>query len=168
MSNLSIRPATFADLNTIETIYEKARTFMRQTGNLRQWVNGYPSREVITADLNAGHLFVCEENAEILGVFCFFIGSDPTYETIYEGNWLKAGESGVIHRIAIATPGKGVAQFCFDYAFSQCGNIRIDTHRDNLPMQKALIKNGFTKCGIIYLLSGDERIAYQKLDSTIG
>ena len=159
---LSIRPATYADLDTIESIYEKARAFMRQTGNMHQWANGYPSQAVITADLDAGHLFVCEENAEILGAFCFFIGNDPTYEKIYGGNWLKEGESGVIHRIAIATPGKGVAQFCFDYAFTQCGNIKIDTHRDNLPMQKALIKNGFAKCGIIYLLNGDERIAYQK------
>ena len=162
MPNLSIRPATDADLEAIESIYDSARRFMRQTGNLHQWVNGYPSRAVITADLEAGHLFVCEENAGILGVFCFFIGNDPTYEKIYDGTWLKKGESGVIHRIAVAGPGKGVAQFCFDYAFSQCGNIRIDTHRDNAPMQKALLKNGFARCGVIYLLNGDERIAYQK------
>ena len=162
MSNLSIRPATLADLETIESIYDKARSFMWQTGNLHQWVNGYPSREIITADLENGHLFLCEENSKILGVFCFFIGNDPTYQKIYDGAWLKDGESGVIHRIAIATPGKGVAKHCFDYAFSQCGNIRIDTHRDNAPMHKALLKNGFTKCGIIYLLNGDERIAYQK------
>ena len=163
MPNLSIRPATDADLEAIESIYDSARRFMRQTGNLHQWVNGYPSRAVITADLEAGHLFVCEENAGILGVFCFFIGNGPTYEKIYDGTWLKKGESGVIHRIAVAAPGKGVSQFCFDYAFSQCGNIRIDTHRDNTPMQKALLKNGFTRCGVIYLLNGDERIAYQKI-----
>ena len=163
MPNLSIRPATYADLDTIESIYDNARAFMRQTGNKHQWVNGYPSRTTITADLEAGHLFVCEENTEILGVFCFFIGNDPTYEKIYEGQWLKTGESGVIHRIAVAVPGKGVAKYCFDYAFSQCGNIRIDTHRDNAPMHKALLKNGFTRCGIIYLLNGDERIAYQKI-----
>ena len=160
---LSIRPARSADLETIESIYDRARCFMRQTGNMHQWVNGYPSREIITADIIAGHLFVCEENAEILGVFCFFIGNDPTYEKIYEGQWLKTGDSGVIHRIAVAAPGKGVAKYCFDYAFSQCGNIRIDTHRDNAPMHKALLKNGFTKCGIIYLLNGDARIAYQKI-----
>ncbi len=163
MPNLSIRPATYADLETIESIYAAARSFMRQTGNKHQWLNGYPSRQIITADLDAGHLFVCEENADILGVFCFFVGNDPTYENIYHGEWLKTGESGVIHRIAIATPGRSVSKFCFDYAFAQCSNIRIDTHRDNAPMHKALLKNGFTRCGIIYLASGDERIAYQKI-----
>jgi RimJ/RimL family protein N-acetyltransferase len=161
---LSIRPATYADLEAIESIYDNARCIMRQTGNMHQWVNGYPSRETITADLNAGHLFVCEENSEILGVFCFFIGNDPTYEKIYDGAWLKTGESGVIHRIAVAAPGKGVAKYCFDYAFSQCGNIRIDTHRDNAPMHKALLKNGFTRCGIIYLEpDNDPRIAFEKV-----
>ena len=163
MPNLSIRQARIADLNTIESIYDNARCFMRQTGNMHQWVNGYPSRAIVTADLDVGHLFVCEEDSTILGVFCFFIGRDPTYERIYDGAWLREGESGVIHRIAVAAPGKGVSQFCFDYAFSQCGNIRIDTHRDNTPMQKALLKNGFTRCGVIYLLNGDERIAYQKI-----
>jgi hypothetical protein len=34
-------------------------------------------------------------------------------------------------------------------------------------MQHNILKHGFTYCGIIYLLSGDERLAYQKM-VTIG
>ena len=30
-------------------------------------------------------------------------------------------------------------------------------------MQHNILKHGFTYCGIIYLLSGDERLAYQKV-----
>ena len=30
-------------------------------------------------------------------------------------------------------------------------------------MQYNLLKHGFTYCGIIYLQSGDERLAYQKI-----
>ena len=41
-------------------------------------------------------------------------------------------------------------------------SIRIDTHRDNIPMQKMLNKNGFIYCGIIYLLDGKERFAFEK------
>ena len=37
----------------------------------------------------------------------------------------------------------------------------MDTHRDNAVMQHVMEKNGFKKCGIIYLLSGDPRVAYQ-------
>ena len=46
-------------------------------------------------------------------------------------------------------------------------NIRIDTHPDNLSMQRALAKNGYTFCGKITLCSGSEagdpRFAYQKV-----
>jgi hypothetical protein len=52
--------------------------------------------------------------------------------------------------------------FCFDFALSQCKNVKIDTHRDNIPMQRALEKKGFSYCGIIHIANGDERIAYQK------
>ena len=50
-----------------------------------------------------------------------------------------------------------------DYAFSVDGNIRIDTHKDNSIMQHNILKHGFSYCGIIYLLSGDERLAYQRI-----
>jgi hypothetical protein len=30
-------------------------------------------------------------------------------------------------------------------------------------MRHNILKHGFTYCGIIYLLSGDERLAYQKV-----
>jgi RimJ/RimL family protein N-acetyltransferase len=42
-------------------------------------------------------------------------------------------------------------------------NLKIDTHRDNIPMQKVLKRNGFSECGIIYIENGDERIAFQKI-----
>ena len=42
-------------------------------------------------------------------------------------------------------------------------NIRIDTHHDNKIMQHNILKHGFTYCGIIYLLSGDKRLAYQRI-----
>jgi RimJ/RimL family protein N-acetyltransferase len=50
-----------------------------------------------------------------------------------------------------------------DYCFTVTDNIRIDTHRDNQIMQHCLAKAGFSYCGIIHLLNGDERLAYQKV-----
>lgn len=40
--------------------------------------------------------------------------------------------------------------------------VRIDTHRDNHAMQRLLLRNGYVRCGIIYLESGSERIALEK------
>ena len=67
-----------------------------------------------------------------------------------------------MHRIAASGVVRGAGSFCVNWAFSRCGNLRIDTHRDNLVMQNMLKKNGFTYCGIIHLENGDERLAFQK------
>ena len=159
---MNIRRATFTELPAILAIYERARAYMREQGNPTQWDGGYPQEELLIDDINQKQLYVCEESGQILAVFCYFYGNDPTYLNIYEGQWLNQAPYGVLHRIAVDAKGRGVAAFCFDYCLSQCKNLKIDTHRDNLPMQKTLAKNGFSYCGIIYLQSGDDRLAYQK------
>ena len=159
---MHIRTATQNDLSAILAIYAEARAFMRANGNPDQLGDHYPEEALLREDLARQQLYVCEEAHEILGVFCYFFGNDPTYARIYEGEWLNSLPYGVLHRIAVTSHRRGVASFCFAHCFAQCGNLKIDTHRNNLPMQRSLAKNGFTKCGVIYLESGDERIAYQK------
>lgn len=160
---MNIRHAKLCELPLLLDIYDNARLYMRENGNLTQWNNGYPNEDVLSDDISKERLYVCEENAEILGVFCYFEGTDPTYTKIYDGEWIDPQHVGVMHRVAVAVHRKGVASFCYDYCFKKSKNIRIDTHRDNIPMQKSLIKNGFKYCGIIHLLNGDERLAYQKI-----
>ncbi len=159
---MNVRKAAEKDLNRIMEIYKGARDFMRENGNPDQWGDSYPSRELIANDIQSGCCHVCEMQGALVGVFYYKEETDPTYEKIYEGEWINPAPYAVIHRIAVATHCRGVASFCFDYCFSLCRNIKIDTHRNNLPMQRSLAKNGFTRCGIIYLEDGSERIAYQK------
>lgn len=159
---MEIRKAELADLSRMMEIYADARAYMRNHGNATQWAGGYPSEERIREDIGAGESYVCVKNGELLGVFCFFAHKDSTYDVIYEGSWLNDEPYGVIHRIAVAKHHRGVASFCYEFALSQCPNLRIDTHRDNMPMQNSLIKNGFQRCGIIHLQNGDPRIAFQK------
>ena len=157
-----IQTAQAENLPEILQIYAQAREFMRQTGNPNQWMTHHPAESILRNDIREQKLHLCVDNGEILGVFYYTQGIDPTYVRIFEGSWLNDEPYGVIHRIAVCRHGKGVAAFCFDWALQQCPQLRIDTHRDNLPMQKALKKQGFTRCGIIYLESGDQRIAYHK------
>ena len=159
---MNVRHAKRDELTTILSIYEQARTYMREQGNPTQWSGGYPDEAILKDDISKNQLYVCEEEGVILGVFCYFFGNDPTYLRIFDGNWLNDAPYGVLHRIAVSAHRKGVASFCFDFCFSKCQNLKIDTHRDNVPMQKSLVKNGFSYCGIIHLQSGDERLAYQK------
>lgn len=154
-----------ASENQIEqllTVYEHARDYMRQNGNPSQWGNGYPGREDLLQDLTHHQLYVCMEEENILAAFCFFQGNDPSYNQIYNGSWLNEKPYGVIHRVCVASHGKGIASFCLDWCFSQCQNLKIDTHQDNHPMQSLLKKNGFSYCGKIYLENGSERLAFQK------
>ena len=160
---MTVRRATYADLPAVLEIYAQARQYMKESGNPNQWGDTYPPACVVEEDISLGRCYVCMDGDEMAGVFCFFKGTDPTYAVIYEGDWLNDRPYGVMHRVAVAKRGRGVAQGCFDYAMEQCESLRIDTHRDNKPMQSALQKNGFVYCGIIYLANGAERLAYQKI-----
>ena len=158
-----IRLAREGDLPRILEIYATARAFMRANGNPNQWKDGYPAKETLLGDIAAEKLYVGEENGIPFGVFFLSEGPDPTYSRIDGEGWRSGTSYGVIHRIAVDGSGRGVAAECFAFAAQHCENIRIDTHEKNIPMQRCLTKNGFTRCGIIYLEDGDPRIAYQKV-----
>ena len=157
-----IEKATLSQLPQIMAVYANARQFMAQNGNPDQWGTAYPSEAMIRQDIQNGKCYVNLEGDRIRAVFYFAVEEDPTYGYI-EGAWLNDAPYGVIHRIAVGESGKGVAAECIRFAFDRCGNLRIDTHEKNIPMQRCLAKNGFTRCGIIYLENGDPRIAYQKV-----
>ncbi len=160
---MQIRKTTLADFDTVMQIYRTAREFMIASGNSTQWWEGYPPEELIIDDIARGDSFVVVEKEKILAVFLYREGIDPTYINIENGEWLNDEPYGVIHRIAVAEKGRGVASFVFDTVFSWCGNIRIDTHENNKPMQRALEKSGFKYCGIIRIATGDPRVAYQRI-----
>lgn len=161
---MEIRPATPEDIDTILRIIDEARTIMRESGNMTQWSDGYPSREIILSDIALDQAYVCTVGPETVGYFCFIKGDDPdpNYSVIEAGQWLDDLPYGVIHRLASGRQVKGIAQAAFDFAFSQINNIRVDTHRENLPMQHYLKKNGFVYCGIIHVSDGTPRDAFQK------
>lgn len=156
-----IRKTTQEDIPAVDRLYQAARAFMRREGNLSQWDGPYPGRADIAADIRNGIGYVVEEEGEILAAFAFFVGEEPTYRHI-DGAWQNNRPYGVIHRIAVAKHGYGLAALCFNYGYRLCGNLRIDTHQDNRSMRRALEKNGFAYCGVIHLQDGAPRLAYQK------
>lgn len=159
---MEIRKAKIEEIDQILEIYASARVFMREHGNAVQWVNGYPQREIIEEDIKQGELYLCLEEEEICAVFFYRVGEDPTYKVIKDGEWLNDAPYGVVHRIASNQKVKGAASMCLSWAFEQCRNLKIDTHETNIPMQNLLKKNGFKRCGIIYIADGTPRVAFQK------
>ena len=157
---LQIRKAKIQDLESIMQVYEAARRFMRAHDNPMQWKGGYPYRDILEEDIAIGQLYVVEEDG-ICGVFAFIPGIDPTYGYI-EGAWHHAEPYAAIHRVASSGKAKGVLAACVGFCAEKCAHLRIDTHADNYVMQKALEKLGFARCGIIYLETGDPRIAFDR------
>ena len=159
-----IRNSRKEDLDDIMNIYQSARRFMRDNGNETQWWDGYPPRELIESDIENGVGYVAEDNGEVVAAFAFYQNySDPTYLNIYNGQWLNNEPYSVIHRIAVKYNGRSIAGECIKYCAERSENLKIDTHKDNIPMQRLLEKCGFKYCGIIYISTGAERIAYQKI-----
>lgn len=160
----TIRKSEMADIGCIMDLLEMGRQKMRANGNMEQWTNGNPKQALVEEDIRNGNSYVMEEDGVVIATFAFIEGPDVTYQTIYEGEWM-AGEKPyhVVHRMASRHDVHGVFKDVLDFGFEKTDNIRIDTHRQNAIMRKALEKYGFTYCGIIYLLDGAERLAYQRI-----
>ena len=140
---------------------------------LDQWQKGYPSRDVWLDDIRIGCTFLAVEGEEILGIFAFQKDPDPSYAVI-DGSWLTDGPYASMHRVCVSDEckGKGVAGKMFAHGFrlareAGLSAVRIDTHPGNIPMQRALEKAGFVKCGSIVLAegceAGDDRFAFERI-----
>lgn len=171
---MTIRSAQLSDLKQIMAVLDAARQIMRSDGNTGQWINGYPSEEVVIDDINNGYGYVVTDDSndndnknDIVAYFAFIPSPEPTYNTIYEGRWLDDTlPYHVVHRIGSTPTSHGIFKTIMDWCFERDPhhNIKIDTHRDNRIMQHCITSYGFTYCGIIYLASGDSRLAYQLME----
>ena len=157
-----IRNARPADWDDIMEIYATARAFMKTAGNPTQWGDSFPYEDIVQEDIELQQSYVVELDGRVQAVFAMIPGIDPTYLEI-EGAWLNDEPYAAVHRVASRGEVKGLTGRILEWALEQHGNIRIDTHDDNLPMQRALVKAGFTPCGRIWIEDGTPRIAYQKI-----
>ena len=158
-----IRKAIESDLLEIKSIVAKARELMKASANVNQWVDGYPSIDVLLSDIRSGNAYLLLRENKAIAYFAMTDGPDLTYNFIAEGNWLNDDTYGVLHRIASNGEAKGVFKEILLYASEHYLNIRIDTHHDNKIMQRLLEQNGFLYCGIIFLADGSPRLAYQRI-----
>lgn len=168
---MKIRKSYERDLDRIMEIYAFARRFMAEHGNPKQWgATNWPPEALIQSDIRNGNSYVCvNDDGAVIGTFFFIQGRDvePTYAAITDGAWLDDSPYGVVHRIAGDGSEKGIGAFCLNWAYEQCGHLRIDTHGDNAVMQNLLKKLGFTHCGTIYIVEDDDpRLAYEKSPKT--
>ncbi len=161
------RLAANEDLDQMMAMVDQAKASFKARG-IDQWQKGEPDREGLAAGAAKGQIRVLEEDGRVIGMITLLEGRDPSYAKI-DGAWLNDRPYVGFHRVCVAEDlkGRGIAARLFSEseAYSRSlgyDDIRIDTHRNNIPMQKMLEKNGFSRCGIIFVEDGTERIAFQK------
>ena len=157
---MTIRQAEEKDFFDILRIYARAREYMTADGNPTQWGKSFPPENLIKDDIREKRNYVVEADGGVHGVFAFIPGDDPTYARI-EGAWMSDAPYGTIHRIASDGTVKGVFAAAIAFCKSRLSHIRIDTHADNKTMRCAIEKAGFKECGIIRVVDGTPRIAYE-------
>lgn len=59
-----VREAEIEDLERAMQVLDAGRQHMRGEGNAAQWINGYPSPELIRRDIEQGQFFVWIDEAE--------------------------------------------------------------------------------------------------------
>lgn len=166
---MEFRKTVGADINNIMNIIKQAQDYFREQG-INQWQNGYPNVETIRNDITNQHSYVLLKDNKIVATTAVSFDGEKTYDSIYEGEWISNSEYAVIHRIAVDNTYKGsglsskiireVEELCLNKGVH---SIKVDTHEENISMQKLLKKNKFQYCGIIYLEDKSKRIAFEKL-----
>lgn len=166
---MKFRKSVKTDIDGIMNIIKQAQAYLKGLG-INQWQNNYPNAEIINNDIDNNNSYVLLKDDKIVATAAISFDGEKTYDSIYGGQWISNNEYAVIHRIAVDNnyKGSGLAPQIIKNAEQLClskgvYSIKVDTHEENLSMQKMLKKNGFQYCGIIYLKDGSKRIAFEKI-----
>ncbi len=162
---MKIRYGDIQNLNEYLKIYESAMKFMANSGNPNQWnKDHHPEKDKIIEHIKNNNYYEIYDpkTGEILAVFALIFGIDETYNEI-EGAWINDEPYATIHMVAKKENAKGIFHVISNFAKARCKNVRIDTHKDNMVMQNAILNRGFKYCGIIHLNDKNHspRMAYQ-------
>lgn len=150
-----IRKATAADLPRIGEIYEAIFDKEDQGPVYTNWLRGtYPTVDSARQVLEAGTLYVGEEDGVLWGVVNLNGDQLPEYDQIPWAIPAEREEVGVIHTLCIhpAQSGKGLAKrmvvFCEETARAQGKTvIRLDTWEGNAPTNHLYPSIGYSFAG---------------------
>ena len=170
-NNVWIHKVFKCDMDKILKITDSAKKLLKSNGSL-QWQQGYPNEETFLNDIKNGNLYGLYEDNDLKAYGCYLYGLDVNYVEI-DGKWdIPANEKDMaIHRVAVDENchGKkyGVKMLSYGIQYAKklgCVTVKVDTHKNNIPMQKCIQKCGFVYKGIIKILRDkldNLRLAYE-------
>ena len=150
-----IRLANPSDLDAIAEIYEEILLQDERGPVYTNWQRGkYPTRDTAEAALEAGTLWVGEEDGAVYG--CVNLNGEqlPEYDAIPWSVPAQPSEVGVIHTLVIrpSWSGRGKARefvaFCEEELRRQGKKtVRLDTYEGNLPANTMYPRLGYRLAG---------------------
>jgi ribosomal protein S18 acetylase RimI-like enzyme len=157
-----IRLAINDEIQAISELAKVVKADMWNNG-LEQWTGNYPAYENFYQDYANKGLYVLVKDGLIIGSVSIFVENEAAYhEVVWERD-----KSLVVHRIIVdpARQGQGYGKQLIEFALSMAkqdgfGSVKIDTHPDNLKMQKLLKSMNFSYRGY---LSSINRLAFEKV-----
>lgn len=167
---MELRHATPADLPAIIDILDGGRTRQRSLG-FTQWPDGYPSAGIVETDIRLARGYLFSEAGSPVAYAVLDLNGDREYDA---APWLwPLGEVpyAAVHRLAMARGsfGRGLSTEVLRTIAREARELgmralRAETGECNLPMQRALERAGYRKCGH-HVFSWGPRVAYE-LDLT--
>ena len=176
---MELRRAFRSDLDRIMKVLDEGRASLAALG-VDQWQGQYPHREQIEQDIDRGeNVVIVDDDGLIVATAAISTFNAEEYHEIKDGEWLTKSQEepfccAEVQRVAVSTAStdSGLATrimaYAFDYAREAgCKSVRVNTHPGNIPMQRVLEKQGYTRCGTITMShvegGNPERYAYEKL-----
>ena len=95
-----IRRAKSDDLDKILSIVRSAQLSLRELG-IDQWQDGYPSREVICSDIDAGIGWVLVDTDEVVGYAAIVLTGEEAYKQLSDNSWHTSNDYVVVHRLCV-------------------------------------------------------------------
>lgn len=153
------------DIPQVLSIFSQAHSYQQSIGNI-QWCEGYPSQEDVYKDMQRGGARVLEKDGSIVGYVALVL-NDTDYDDI--PLFPDKHPFCVVHRLAIADRFRGQR---WSYVFFEeiekemqvlnIHELRIDTGKDNIPIQRMATHLGFEYVGTTTFVWG-ERLVYKKV-----
>lgn len=163
--NMILRLAVAEEAEKCYQCIEDARAYHKSMG-FEQWHPDYPTLETIKNDIKDGIGFVFSDSDKFFGYACIITGDEPAYHVI-DGEWKTNLPYAVVHRMAFSesSRGKGLSKNAFSLIKNYCNQqkinaIRVDTQKENRPMQHILKREGFAYCGLV-TFDGGPKLAYE-------
>lgn len=162
LRSMKILRATLRHVPAVVRIIDACKDQLHSQGNITQWTEQYPSKDLLKEDIRRGELFAAfasplEGTRAHLAGLIVIEPAEPD-EAHRDTSWLQEGNPAVfLTRLAVDPPfqNQGIGTRLFDYAERYAlaqgvSSIRIDADKNQLKLIQRYEQRGYRRVGTIW------------------